>query len=99
MLLSVELYSANASLIDVAVIRVLANAPRPATALGARRDQVRDAECDQRGHPVDGLGDARRLVQIETSCVADELGGCSISAVVAPGTVRRTIAAARAGSG
>src|SRR5437899_137278 len=37
---------------------------RTERALGARRIEARDSEELQRAHPVDGLGDARRLLDI-----------------------------------
>ena len=74
--LTVQLYSANASPISGEVVGGLRQRTEAGqTALGAGVDQVGHPERHQRGDPVDGLGDTGRLVEVEISCAADELGG------------------------
>src|SRR5882757_3703315 len=61
---------------QVTVVRCLGQGAQACQGLlAACGHQFSHAECDEGGDPVDGLGDARRLVKVEIPCTADELGG------------------------
>ena len=81
-----------------AVVRGLGDRAQGADDVGA--DQLGRAERGQRRDPVDRLGHAGRLVEIEQADPADERRVVeAISGSFAAGTERRRISAARAGAG
>ena len=77
--------SSSAPAIGGAVVGGLGDARR-ASRTTSPRDEVARAERRQRRDPVDGLGHAGRLVEIQAAHPADELGRRRISGSFAPGT-------------